>query len=333
MSHIVQPHRPHLPTSSPTHLYSSIMPQHPLPPAPLLALLSPTAHLLPPSPHLGLSSTFFPPQLLPAAAQEAEGAKSEQLWGTKDQRDAWYDRGKAYWEWAAPTNDGVMSGIGLLHDTDIADSRAFLTAGVTDATAVWRPPTFRPAARALDVGAGIGRVSSSLLLGLCGTVDLVDGSASHLAQAREALGGERTRSAGRGVVGSFICSDLQSFVPKHRYDLVWIQWTTMYLTDDDLIRLLRECQRALTPEGVIVLKDNVIDQVKGPKGLVDGRYMVDEEDASVSRTREHLLHVIAQAGLSVVASTTANLESEELSACLSVNQWEEMHPVAILALR
>ena len=34
--------------------------------------------------------------------------------------------------------------------------------------------------------------------------------------------------------------------------------------------------------------------VKGGAGLVDGRYVVDEEDASVSRTRSHLLDQVRQ---------------------------------------
>ena len=155
------------------------------------------------------------------------------LWQSPAQREQWYERGKAYWEWAAPTNDGVMSGIGPLHDTDIADSSRFLTAGEAP---LWPPPAFRPDARALDIGAGIGRVSGSLLLDLCGEVDLVDGSAQHLKEARALLSGEPSGSA-RGRVGSIICSDLQSFEPQPSYDLIWIQWTTMCLTAHPHIRI------------------------------------------------------------------------------------------------
>ena len=257
-----------------------------------------------------------------------------------------------------------MSGIGPLHDADIDDSMRFLIAGESP---LWPSPRFRPAARALDIGAGIGRVSGALLMELCGEVDLVDGSAAHLEEARRTLGepvGEevaavltagggrpsapdRTSSgggsggvpSGRGRVGRYICSDLQDFVLPHerKYDLVWIQWTTMYLTDADLTRLLRECQAALAPGGMIVLKDNVIDVESIPKGveksLIDGRYMVDEEDASVSRTRAHLIDLMHEAGLAVAASETAKLyESESLNDCLSQNGWQEMHPVAMLAL-
>ena len=259
-------------------------------------------------------------------------AQPASLWRNPADRELWYELGKAHWEMAQATNDGVTSGIGPLHDVDISDSRRFLTAGEAP---LWPVPMFRAGARALDIGAGIGRVSDALLLNLCGEVDLVDGSAAYLERARASLGGERASPppAGRGRLGKLVCSELQNFVPLPAYDLVWIQWTTMYLTDDDLTRLLADCQRALAPGGLIVLKDNVIDEVKGSKGLLEGRYMVDEEDASVSRTRSHLLDLVHEAGLSLVDSATADLESQELSTCLSANGWAEMHPVAMLALR
>ena len=252
-------------------------------------------------------------------------------WQTTTQREEWYDRGKAYWEWADTTNDGVMSGIGPLHDADVSDSLRFLTAGKTP---LWPSTDLRADTRALDIGAGIGRVSGALLLGLCGEVDLVDGSAQHLERARASLL-EAPTAAARGRAGKFICSDLQSFVPQPSYDLIWIQWTTMYLTDEDLCRLLRDCKRALSPDGLVVLKDNVIDVASVPAGitLVDGRYLVDEEDASVSRTRGHLLDLIEASGMQVLASATADLESEELSTCLSKNGWEQMHPVDMIAMR
>ena len=254
-------------------------------------------------------------------------------WESQTQRAQWYDRAKAYWEWAAPTNDGVMSNIGPLHDADIADSYRFLT--TVGEPPVWPSATFRAGGRALDIGAGIGRVSDALLLNLCGQVDLVDGSAKMLEQARASLGGE-PQSADRGRTDDFFCSELQSFVPRASYyDLIWIQCTTMYLTDEDLQRLLQDCQRALVPGGVILLKDNVIDAVPEAyaSSLVDGRYLIDEEDASVSRTRAHLLDLVSETGLTVLASTTADLESEELSEVLSVNGYNELHPVAMLALR
>ena len=81
------------------------------------------------------------------------------LWRNPADRELWYELGKAHWERAQATNDGVTSGIGPLHDMDIADSRRFLTAGEAP---LWPSPTFRAGSRALDIGAGIGRVSDAL---------------------------------------------------------------------------------------------------------------------------------------------------------------------------
>ena len=248
-------------------------------------------------------------------------ARPAGLWRNPVDRELWYELGKAHWEKAQATNDGVTSGIGPLHDIDIADSRHFLTAGEAP---LWPSPLFRAGARALDIGAGIGRVSDALLLNLCGEVDLVDGSAAYLEQARASLGGERdsppAATATRGRLGELVCSELQSFVPLPSYDLVWIQWTTMYLTDDDLKRLLVDCQRALAPGGLIVLKDNVID---GPgEHLTEGKYLIDHDDNSVIRTMVSLEAILyARAGLKLLARAEAILGRDDL------------HPVFNIALR
>ena len=65
--------------------------------------------------------------------------------------------------------------------------------------------------------------------------------------------------------------------------------------------------------------DTEAKTAKGSTALLEGRYMVDAEDASVSRTRSHLLDLVNEAGLSLVATATADLESQELRACLSAN--------------
>ena len=93
--------------------------------------------------------------LLPFCAN-ALSVQPAGLWRNLADREMWYDLGKAHWERAQATNDGVTSGIGPLHDVDIADSRRFLTAGEAP---LWPSPTFRAGSRALDIGAGIGRVS------------------------------------------------------------------------------------------------------------------------------------------------------------------------------
>ena len=85
-------------------------------------------------------------------------------------------------------------------------------------------------------------------------------------------------------VERFIVETMQSFIPEAaRYDVIWIQWCIGCLTDDDLVAFLGRCRDALAPDGLIVIKDNVID---GPcEGLVSGKYLVDHDDNSVRAAR------------------------------------------------
>ena len=83
----------------------------------------------------------------------------------------WYNGGAAYWANTAESNDGVLGGFGDVHEADTADSLRFARrCGV--------PASKRNGGerelRALDVAAGIGRVTGGALLELCDTVDLVE---------------------------------------------------------------------------------------------------------------------------------------------------------------
>lgn len=228
----------------------------------------------------------------------------------------WYGGSKRYWASTEPSNDGVLGGYGSVHASDISDSRAFLRS-----CGMW-PPRDAGRTRALDVGAGIGRITDGLLLDLCDQVDLVDGCADFVAQARATL--QATPSVdGRGQLGVCMVADLQDFQPaaNARYDLIWIQWVVGHLTDDDLCKLLRRCVRSLTSEGLIVLKDNVLDEAQGAawgqhraKSADTDRMVVDSLDNSVIRTRPHLMRLVAAAGLQLVASAEAELDCDELQA-------------------
>lgn len=73
--------------------------------------------------------------------------------------------------------------------------------------------------RALDCGAGIGRITKRLLLPLFKTVDMVDVTEDFLTKARSYLGEEGRR------VRNYYCCGLQDFSPEpNSYDVIWIQW-------------------------------------------------------------------------------------------------------------
>lgn len=95
----------------------------------------------------------------------------EARWSDDKEKTMWYNGGAAYWANTAESNDGVLGGFGDVHEADTADSIRFARrCGV--------PSSKRSGGerelRALDVAAGIGRVTGGALLELCDTVDLVE---------------------------------------------------------------------------------------------------------------------------------------------------------------
>ena len=75
--------------------------------------------------------------------------------------------------------------------------------------------------RALDCGAGIGRVSKHLLLPVFRCVDLVELNKDFLDKAKTYLGARASK------VGKYFCCGLQDLdLAGRKYDLIWIQWVT-----------------------------------------------------------------------------------------------------------
>ncbi|XP_023253684.1 N-terminal Xaa-Pro-Lys N-methyltransferase 1 [Seriola lalandi dorsalis] len=192
---------------------------------------------------------------------------------------SFYSNAEGYWKDVPPTVEGMLGGYGSISSIDINGSKAFLQKflgegeGKTGMTC------------ALDCGAGIGRITKRLLLPLFRTVDLVDVTQEFLDKAKNYLGEESKR------VGHYFCSGLQDFVPESgRYDVIWIQWVIGHLTDDHLVDFLQRCQKALRPNGLVIIKDNV-----SYEGVVP-----DEVDSSVCRDLEIVRSLVRRAGLSIV---------------------------------
>jgi protein N-terminal methyltransferase len=72
---------------------------------------------------------------------------------------------------------------------------------------------------------------------------------------------------------------LQEFKFVKKYDIVWVQWVLCYLTDEDMVRFLKEAKENLVSQehSMIFLKENV----------TDGELPVfDESDNSMVRSRQ-----------------------------------------------
>lgn len=199
-----------------------------------------------------------------------------------------------YWGAVDATVDGVLGGYGVISSSDADSSIAFAKQFLGETEV----------GRALDCGAGIGRVTREVLVKLAHKVDLVELVPKYIEQARLEL-------AGQPRVGDFFTSSLQAFSPAQgHYDLIWIQWVIGHLTDSEFVDFLRRCARGLRPGGWIMLKDNNASP-KEP-GLVDGHYLVDEDDHSVMRTNSLVKGLIDEAGLELVKETRQTRFPQEL---------------------
>lgn len=86
----------------------------------------------------------------------------------------WYTSAVQYWDGQSPTNNGVLGGFGQVNSADIMDSRKFLLKAMLSQIKEAKEQGISVAAA--DCGAGIGRVSSELLLHYFQEVDLVEPS-------------------------------------------------------------------------------------------------------------------------------------------------------------
>ncbi|KAK3087539.1 hypothetical protein FSP39_007312 [Pinctada imbricata] len=191
-----------------------------------------------------------------------------------------YGDAKKYWESIEPTVDGMLGGFAKISPTDINGSKAFLRpflqvgGGKTAAT------------KALDCGAGIGRITKRLLLPIFNTVDMVELNQKFLDQARTFIGEESSR------IGKLFCSGLQDFTPEEgQYDVIWCQWVLGHLLDKDLSAFLLRCQKGLSPNGLIVIKENVTSTEKKD---------FDDQDSSFIRSYEDFTQLILNTGLQIV---------------------------------
>jgi len=176
-------------------------------------------------------------------------------------------------------------------------------------------PINPPRTRALDVGAGIGRVTADVLLHLVSDVVLLEPVDSFV---QEALTRARTSAADTKISAktswpglsdqtksvTILQGTLQDFhplMPHHArfldrvgyqpprpadeigtgFDVIWCQWCLGHLSDVDLVLFLRRCHESLNkhPKSVIVVKENICTEA------ADGseRSIFDEQDSSLTR--------------------------------------------------
>lgn len=228
------------------------------------------------------------------------GSQAELAKAQTDNRTAWYAANAAYWKdgYGGRTDDEAMIG-DEGGEEDGAEGLAFLDrllAGDGDRVSN-RPLAFD---RALDAGAGVGRITKLVLLKRYREIRLVEGDVGWSRRSRAYLG--RKRCDGRCT---FTCTRLEDLdqntiagwgAPS---DVVWLQWTLQYLTDLDAIDTLRNLALSLVETGYLIVKEN-----RPYGGARLDRFQMDTPDGGsgrydITRTDNHHRLLFQRAGLVV----------------------------------
>ena len=140
---------------------------------------------------------------------------------------------------------------------------------------------------ALDCGAGIGRVTKTVLKHIFKNVDLLEPSKTQMVEARKYCPEAR----------KFHHIGLQEFEYREPYDAIWIQWVLCYLTDEDIVHFLLKTKRdGLTRDekgktGLIFIKENTSEQ---------SQFLLDTEQNAVWRNKMQLKAIFQSAGYQVL---------------------------------
>jgi protein N-terminal methyltransferase len=242
--------------------------------------------------------------------------------------DAWINVAHSldYWNNVSSDNNGMLGGYPQTSRIDLQGSSNFLTKlrrGKAQASKQSLPPL----ERAADCGAGIGRITKGLLLGVAKRVDVVEPVKKFTDELVQSLGNGQYAGDGeakdcKGQVGELINLGLQDWIPEPAsYDLIWNQWCLGHLTDAQLVTYLQRCKAGLkqaeaeeSSKSCIVIKENLSTDIHH-------KDIYDEEDSSVTRSDDKFRTLFERAGLKVVATEQQR------------GMPKELFPVRIYALR
>ncbi|EWS73135.1 AdoMet-dependent proline di-methyltransferase (macronuclear) [Tetrahymena thermophila SB210] len=217
-----------------------------------------------------------------AKTQQKHQNQEEQLknlWDGDDEfQKEWYSKGNQYWQTCESNYDGVMGGYGHLNDLDIKFSRYFL-----QQLQEKFPQLSQNFNRALDCGAGIGRVTKELLMNVFQKVDLLEQCDKYIFEAKNQLKQYPN-------VEDFYQMGLQEFQFQKQYDCIWIQWVSNQIKDDDYVRFLQKCSNSLSQDGFIIVKENISEE----------GFILDSQDYSITRSDSMYKQLFSKANLDII---------------------------------
>jgi protein N-terminal methyltransferase len=228
---------------------------------------------------------------------QAELAQHQEL-----HRDGWYATNNDWWRhdggggYGGNTDEEAMIGDGG-GEADGLEGLAFLDRLILKSESSAQNRKKLKFSRAIDAGAGVGRVTKHILLKRYDTVNLVEADAGWSKRSKTYLGRKRAARC------TFTCSRIEELVHDNdessRIDLVWLQWTLQYLTDSDAVRTLQNLATSLIlTTGILIVKEN------RPYGTArPDRFQMDTPGGSgrydITRSDDHHRLLFQRAGLTV----------------------------------
>lgn len=188
-----------------------------------------------------------------------------------------HQKTRVYWEKVTPNISGMLGGWTNVNTDDINESKKLLKKLLKPINR-----NENPVLRALDCGAGIGRVTKFVLSKYFDEIDLLEQNEKFLIKSKEYLADDYHK------VKHTFAQGIQEFVPLKDtiYDCIWIQWVFGYLTDSEWIIFFQKCLNVLNKRhGFIVIKDNVTK---------NEQCSIDEEDGFVARPESGYLNIFKQ---------------------------------------
>jgi protein N-terminal methyltransferase len=202
--------------------------------------------------------------------------------------------GLAYWDSVPSTVNGMLGGYDYISKVDLRSSLNFIaklrseSPSLTSSNHVLLP-------RAVDCGAGIGRVTAGVLSRVANKIDLVEPVAKFSSCAAQLRTTRAEEMSGPGVVDTIYTISLQTWTPAPdtKYNLIWFQWCLGHLNSEQAISCLERCRNGLAEGGWIVVKENLSTDRQG-------RDVFDKLDSAVTRAEESWKVLFREAGLRII---------------------------------
>lgn len=188
----------------------------------------------------------------------------------------------AYWSSTPATVSGVLGGYPQVSRVDLQGSANFFAK--LRRTSKHFPKESGKLKRAVDCGAGVGRITKGFLENVAETVDIVEPVKSFTDEVKD-----------QACVGKIYNVGLEGWKPEGTYDLIWNQWCVGQLTDAQLVAYLRSLPKFLSEGGWIIVKENLSNHHLGED-------VFDPEDSSVTRTDVKFRKLFEEAGLKLLST-------------------------------